>query len=339
MFLRSIASAFPQYRYTQGECWDALIEAGIADQLKPRSLGLMEKVLKGEGGIDARHFALPEIGPVLERDAQQLNEAFEKAAPELSSAALAAALDRAEMNASDLDALFICTCSGYLCPGVTSYVAEQMGLRPDVYLADLVGLGCGAAIPVLRAADGFAAANPTAKIAVIAVEVCSAAFYVNDDPGVLISLCLFGDGASASIWSGENRGRDWRIGSFDTLHVPEQREKIRFINRGGKLCNQLHKSVPGHAADAVAHLRERNGGEGRIIAHSGGRDVIEAIEAKLPGTDLVETRKVLRERGNLSSPSVLVALEHALESADGDAFWLTAFGAGFAAHSAALERS
>jgi len=41
--------------------------------------------------------------------------------------------------------LLICTCTGYLCPGVTSYVAEQLGLRTDVFLQDLVGLGCGAA--------------------------------------------------------------------------------------------------------------------------------------------------------------------------------------------------
>lgn len=335
MFLHSIASAFPPYRYTQAECWDALVDAGVESQIKPRSLSLLEKVLKGDGGIESRHFAVPEIQPVLTRDAQQLNAAFEEAAPALSKAALQKALEKAGLKADELDALFICTCTGYLCPGVTSYVAEQMDMRPDVYLADLVGLGCGAAIPVLRAAHGFAAANPDAKIAVVAVEVCSAAFYVDNDPGVLISLCLFGDGASASIWSAKGGG--WQIGDFDTIHVPAEREKIRFINRGGKLCNQLHKSVPCHAADAVAHLRSRHG-EGRIIAHSGGRDVIEAIEAKLPGTVLVETRAVLKERGNLSSPSVLVALEQALEADKDDSLWLTAFGAGFAAHSASIRR-
>ena len=54
-------------------------------------------------------------------------------------------LDRKEKLPADLDALIICTCTGYLCPGVTSYVSEQLGLRTDAYLQDLVGLGCGAA--------------------------------------------------------------------------------------------------------------------------------------------------------------------------------------------------
>ena len=44
-------------------------------------------------------------------------------------------------------------------------------------------------------------------VAMIAVEISSAAFYIDDDPGVLISLCLFGDGASASIW--EPSKRSW----------------------------------------------------------------------------------------------------------------------------------
>src|SRR5690606_35807451 len=149
---------------------------------------------------------------------------------------------------------FVCTCTGYLCPGVTSHVAERLGLRSDAYLADLVGLGCGAAIPTLRAAQGFLAANPGATVATVAVEICSAAFYADDDPGVLISLCLFGDGAAAAIWRGDGAPGDWQAGHFTTTHRPVEREKIRFVNAGGKLRNKLHRTVPGLAADAVAEL-------------------------------------------------------------------------------------
>jgi hypothetical protein len=35
----------------------------------------------------------------------------------------------------------------------------------------------------------------------ICVEVSSAAMYLDDDPGVLISACLFGDGAGAAVLS------------------------------------------------------------------------------------------------------------------------------------------
>lgn len=340
MFLESIATALPPFRYSQPDCLSALRATPVLKALKPRSQGLLGKVLSnGVSGIQSRHFCVPEIAPVVERDAQELNEFFEQEAPVLAAAALEKSLKDAGIDASGLDALFICTCTGYLCPGVTSHVAEKLGMKSTAYLQDLVGLGCGAAIPMLRSAEGFLASHPGARVATVAVEVCSAAFYADDDPGVLISLCLFGDGAAAAIWSDQDGEDKWQIGHFTTVHRPEQREKIRFVNAGGKLRNQLDKAVPGLAAEAVAELyAQRQFDPDRVLAHSGGRDVIDALESVLPFT-LTETREVLGECGNMSSPSVMFALEKALASANGDKrWWLTAFGAGFAAHACEMWR-
>ena len=63
------------------------------------------------------------------------------------------------------------------------------------------------------------------------------------------------------------------------------------------------------------------------------RDVVESLESVLP-FHLTETREVLRDHGNMSSPSVLFALEKRLAAngPEDHRLWLTAFGAGFAAH-------
>lgn len=342
MYLRSLATAVPPHSYSQEECWNAFNGIGLLESLKPRSASLVEKVLTGgSAGISRRNFALEEIRPVFARNAQELNESFEREAPELAANALLPALQRAGIDATAVDALFVCTCTGYLCPGVSSHLAERAGLRDDVYLADLVGLGCGAAIPMLRAAQGFLSANPRAVVATVAVEVCSAAFYMNDDPGVLISLCLFGDGGAAAVWTAEGEPGGWQAGHFMTTHRPEHRGKIRFVNADGRLRNQLHRTVPDLAADAVAELySKRSVDPDQVIAHSGGRDVVEALEGVLPFT-LTETRDVLRDHGNMSSPAVLFALERRLAEARDDdrRLWLTAFGAGFAAHSCELWRN
>ncbi|HSP42316.1 MAG TPA: 3-oxoacyl-[acyl-carrier-protein] synthase III C-terminal domain-containing protein [Luteolibacter sp.] len=341
MFLQSIATAVPPNAFTQHACWEAMGGDGMLDSLRPRSVDLLRKILTNpDSGIERRHLALDRIEQVFRHDAQSLNESFEREAPQLACEALASALQRAGIEAAELDALFVCTCTGYLCPGVTSHLAEQSGMRPDAYLADLVGLGCGAAIPMLRAAQGYLAAHPGAKIATVAVEVCSAAFFADDDPGVLISLCLFGDGAAAAVWSGNGNDGHWRAGHFTTVHRPENRAKIRFVNAGGKLKNQLHRAVPELAAEAVSGLYEkRTNDPDQVLAHSGGRDVVEAIERRLP-FHLTETREVLRDHGNMSSPSVLFALERRLNGgSSGDSrLWLTAFGAGFAAHACELWR-
>lgn len=341
MYLRSLATAVPPRSFTQKSCWDAMTGGDFLATLKPRSAALLEKILtNGSSGIERRNLVLDSIEESFGHCAEKLNNSFEREAPPLASAALLDALQKSSRVAAEVDALFVCTCTGYLCPGVSSHVAEQTGMRHDVYLADLVGLGCGAAIPTMRAAQGFLAANPQAVVATVAVEICSSAFFANDDPGVLISLCLFGDGAAAAIWTSEGADGDWQAGNFTTTHRPQEREKIRFVNSAGKLKNQLHRAVPGLAAEAVGGLfAQRTADPDQVLAHSGGRDVIEALESVLP-FQLTETREVLRDHGNMSSPSVLFALERRLTAArtEDRKLWLTAFGAGFAAHACELWR-
>jgi alkylresorcinol/alkylpyrone synthase len=340
MFLESIATAVPPHKYTQADCLEALQRSPTTNQLRPGSMRLLKRLLGGGGsGINQRHFCLDELAPIFELDAQELNETFERQDPELAASALTPALEQAGICASQLDALFVCTCTGYLCPGISSYLAENLGMKSSTYLQDLVGLGCGAAIPTLRAAKGFLATHPEAKVATVAVEVCSAAFYADDDPGVLVSLCLFGDGAAAAVWSNDYAPEKWQANHFTTIHQPKSREEIRFVNAGGKLKNKLTKTVPVLAAAAVKSLfQSRHSDPDKILSHAGGREVIEEVEKHLNCT-LNETRSVLSECGNMSSPSVLFALAKALENPKEDRhWWLTSFGAGFAAHAFELHR-
>lgn len=345
MFLHSLASAVPPTSFTQAECWELAGSIGLSDLLRSRSMQLLEKVLTNDSGIAKRHFGAVPIQDIFSRDAEQLNRDFESLAPALGQEALRKALDLVGMSGSDLDALFVCTCTGYLCPGLSSYVAESLGLRPDAYLQDLVGLGCGAAIPTMRSAANYLSAHPDATVAVLPIEICSSAFFVNDEPGVLISLCLFGDGASASIWQGAGHSGTGRLraSEFDTVHRPEHREKIRFVNEQGKLKNKLHRSVPQLAGEAVEQLFARRLATDTIptvLSHGGGRDVIEEITRIFGETQaLTATREILSDYGNMSSPSVLFALErHLARSPDADDLWLTSFGAGFSCHSVSLKR-
>jgi alkylresorcinol/alkylpyrone synthase len=340
MYLQSLATAFPAHSFTQAECFQLLNESSAMAGLRGRSRELLHKVLTGDSGIETRRFCDPDLEKTFGFDAGELHRHFEQHAPRLASEALLKACDLASLKPSGIDALMVCTCTGYLCPGLSSYLSEMLGLRPNAFLQDLLGLGCGAALPLLETARGFLAANSEATVATVAVEISSAAFYLNDEPGVLISLCLFGDGAAAAIWKGTNQGEQLRFHNFQTLHKPEHREKIRFVNAGGRLKNQLHRDVPELAANAVATLFDMRSIEpDHLVSHTGGRDVVEAIERAIPSHKLRETREILRQYGNISSPSVLAALEHSLKTLpNSEHLWLTAFGAGFAAHSGELTR-
>ena len=279
MYLQSLASAVPATAFTQQQCWDIFESSSIRKELKSKTSLLVRKILLGKSGVTKRHFALNNVDTLFDLDAEALNQAFEKEAPALASKALEKALHRANLKPEELDGLFICTCTGYICPGITSHVAESLGMKPSTFLQDLVGLGCGADFPTLRPAAHMLAAHPdqkNLKVAVIAVEVCSAAFFLDNDLGVIISACIFGDGASASIWGQQPGPSGLRASGFDTVHSPEEREFIRFVNSQGKLRNRLHRSVPDRAVRAVASLWDRRpeaSSQDRILSHGGGRDV------------------------------------------------------------------
>jgi len=338
MFLHALATAVPPATFTQPECWGIAERSGVRSRLKKRSMLILHSILKGDHGIDRRHFAMPDIDRVFDRTPDELNHAFRDEAPRLAGRALTEALRRAGVRPGELDALLICTCTGYLCPGLTSYVAEDLGIRPNAILHDLVGLGCGAAIPTLRAASHLLAARPGAIVACIAVEICSAAFYLDDDPGVLVSACLFSDGAAASIWRSTPGTSGARAFDFDSLHLPAERDKLRFEQRNGKLRNLLDRSVPELAAEAVGRLWGERGPRpvSRVVAHPGGRDVLEAIAPVVAPHALGASARTLRDNGNMSSPSVMFALEETLKEGPpgpGGDFWLVSFGAGFSANS------
>jgi predicted naringenin-chalcone synthase len=343
MYLHALATAVPPATYTQQQCWEIAEKSTVRQRLKKRSMLILHTILRGDHGIATRHFAMPDIEHVFDLAPDQLNAAFRAEAPKLAGRALNDALAQAGVRAGELDALLICTCTGYLCPGLTSYVAEQLGLRSNAFLQDLVGLGCGAAIPTLRAVSHLLAAHPEATVACVAVEMCSAAFYLDDDPGVLISACLFSDGAAATIWRGKPGPTGLRCFGFDTVHIPADRDKLRFESRDGKLRNLLDRSVPELAAGAVGQLWQNRGPRpvARVVAHSGGRDVIEALTPVVAPHSLAASVRVLHDCGNMSSPSVLFVLEETLRTAtpgsDGD-FWLVSFGAGFSAHSCRVGR-
>jgi predicted naringenin-chalcone synthase len=345
MYLHSLTTAVPPTCFTQAECYEFAQHPDVRGRLNRRSQLLVQAVLRGDSGIERRHFAVPDVPGVFSYTADQLNEAFRREAPKLAKAALTSALAEAGVEAKDLDVLLICTCTGYLCPGLTSYVAEQLGLRSDALLHDIAGLGCGAAIPTLRTADALLRAQPDATVATVAVEVCSAAFYLDDDPGVLISACLFGDGAAAAIWKSAPGKTGLRCSEFTSHHEPAHRDKIRFEQRQGKLRNLLDGAVPSLAARAVSQLfeseqRRPNGKRiEHIVAHPGGRDVVNALERAVPGYSFDSSRRVLRSYGNMSSPSVLFVLNESLQTdrpkADAD-WWLVSFGAGFSVHGCRL---
>jgi predicted naringenin-chalcone synthase len=112
MFLHALANVVPEQRLTQRECWEILRRSKATGRLRQGSRALLEKILKGDNGIETRHFAVTDLENIFDYDAETLNQAFEREAPVLGEKALRAALAQAGLAANELDALVVCTCTG-----------------------------------------------------------------------------------------------------------------------------------------------------------------------------------------------------------------------------------
>ncbi len=348
MFLLGIGTAVPRSSYTQVECWQALAASRQFRTLQSRSQALLRKVLTNDSGIRQRHFVMSDLTEAFDISPQQQHDRFARHAPLLAHQAAEQALTEAGCQPTAMDAVLVSTCTGSLCPGLTSYLTESLGLNTEVIGLDLVGQGCGAALPNLATAAALLHAGQARRVLSVCVEVCSAAIYLDDDPGVLISACLFGDGAAAVVL-GDTPPNDgfrveWREGF--SLTAPQDRELLRFDIAEGCLRNILRPEVPERAAEHAESLRRRalaNASPHALAAHilhPGGRNVLRALAGRLvlKEEDLKWSAGVLHDYGNVSSPSVLFALERALKNGAPDgSWWMSSFGAGFTCHGALLE--
>lgn len=349
MFINGIGTAVPPNRYVKSDCWKALQASDWFQRLGTRGIAIVRAVLLRDNGIEARHLAVDSLEEVFRIDPDTLHKRFITNAPLLAYRAAHTALEQARLDPMQIDGIVVSTCTGYLCPGLSGYVMEQLGLRSDTQAFDLVGQGCAAALPNLRLANALISSGQCEHVLSVCVEVCSAAMYLDDDPGVLISACLFSDGAGAAVLSHRPRERMRRIvwKDSESLVNPAQRHMLFFEQRNGMLRNILTREVPHLAAehaDQVLQTVLRRAGIGREdirtwIMHAGGRDVLVALENKLGVSKekFCHSAAMLREYGNLSSAFVYFVLQAALEEgAEGGAWWLSSFGAGFSCHGALL---
>ncbi len=350
MYFRGIGCTTPAARYTKAECLTAFERSEWYERLDPRSHWIARSVLQRDNGIEARWLAVHELAEVFTIDPNTLARRFLDNAPELAARAGERALAQADLDGRDIGAVVVSTCTGYVCPGLSGHVVERLGLRADVQAFDLVGQGCAAALPNLQLCRALLASNVCEHVLSICVEVCSAAMYLDNDAGVLISACLFGDGAGAAIVSRrpDRAGRRIEWTDSASLIEPSQRKELMFEQRDGLLRNILTRAVPTlaaeHARSVLGSVLGRCGlNSGDInawIMHAGGRDVLLALERRLElnPADLRYSAAMLREYGNLSSAFVYFVLEAALaDGAPGGWWWLSSFGAGFSCHGALLK--
>ena len=336
----SIGRATPALRLTQAE---SVEYAGYSsDRIRRIFLN---------AGIAYRHFYL-EKPPSPDETSDELNQRYLDGAMETGCQAVQSCLEAAGVSPRDVDLLAVCTSTGYVCPDIGSRLVKPVGLRPDVQRAPMTGLGCAGALPALQRACDFVEAHPGRIALVLAVEICSACYFVDDTLETVVGNAICADGASAILLrsGSEAASRYPRIVDFQSLLAAEHLALVGLAHRNGKLRIVLGAEVPELAFSliqgALTPLLARHGlrqSDLRFwVVHPGGSKVLDVVQKQLDLTDadLRFARTVLRNYGNMSSPTVMFVLEEVSQNGDprpGDWGVMTALGPGMAAEVALLQ--
>lgn len=345
--IASLSVVAPPFALGQAQSLEHLLRH-YSGKLKPRSMSIIRKLF-AHPGILKRHFAIDDVDSFLTESPDRRIARFNRWAVELSEKAILNALANAGLTVNSMTGLVVNTCTGYICPGISTYLIEKLGLRRDMKVYDLVGSGCGGAIPNLEVAGSLVKNSAEGVVVSVSVEICSATFQMGDDLSLLISNALFGDGASAAVlW---NRSSGLELIASASYYVPEDRDAIRYVHKNGQLHNQLSTNLDDLVRKAVSQvvvklLKPVSLSVADIkhwALHTGGEKIINAVkdEIGLSETQLNPTRRILAEYGNMSSPTVWFVLNEILQEGIESGEWcvMAAFGAGLSAHAYLLRKS
>ena len=299
-------------------------------------------------GIVRRNFVRPFEWYVEHRDWRDRAEAYVDCASGLFIAAAEAALARADIAADDIDIVVTISSTGIATPSIDARVATKLGLRANTTRVPVFGLGCAGGVSGLGIASRLARAEPGKNVLLVAVELCSLAFRFDQASKTeLIAAALFGDGAAAVVLrADDNEAGVARVGAAAEHTWPDTLDIMGWtvdpVGFGVVLSPALPRFLEQHLAEPAESFTAAmglNGTRPQPICHIGSTKVLAAMETAL-GLNcgaLANERAVLRGHGNMSSPSVLFVLAHALEKGLSGPAVLSALGPGFTASFVAAE--
>jgi alpha-pyrone synthase len=259
-------------------------------------------------------------------------EIYAREAPELALKAIAKLPDLGEPTH-----IVVASCTGFVAPGIDQIIARRLGLAGTVERVLIGFMGCYAAVPALRTARHIVRSQPGARVLVVTVELSSLHHQEEMDLEPLLMGAQFGDGAAAAIVTDAEPGLSLGDGISAALEDSDELITWRIGDTGFHM--RLSGEVPGRIAaalaDPVVQSRITNGQvpseiEGWAV-HAGGRSILDAVEKglHLAPTALDESREVLRMCGNMSSSTLMFALERIMRRKPASGVAL-AFGPGLA---------
>ncbi len=361
-FITAIGTANPENKFSQSTIADFMVRAMHMDDEDARRLRALFRMT----GIETRHSVIADYGRADEYDFYSNTKNFEpvpstgtrlllyrQKALMLSVAAINQCFNKvSNFDKKSITHLIVVSCTGMYAPGLDIDLVKALGLPTNTQRLCINFMGCYAAFNGLKQADIICQSDTKAKVLVVCTELCSIHFQNENTDDNLLANALFADGSAALlVESSPRKGLNLKPVSFYCDLAPEGDQDMAWtvgdlgfemrlssyvpdvIQRGIKtLTHSLLDQISYDLAD-VSYF----------AIHPGGKKILEVIEQELNLTkeQNKSAYEVLRQYGNMSSPTVLFVLQDVCKNLDGvddrKKILSFAFGPGLTLESMVLE--
>jgi predicted naringenin-chalcone synthase len=328
----------------QRELWDGF----FAQHYAGPAYALAERIF-ANAGVRTRQAA---VNPTLEDVSgwstdRRMRRYLTEALP-LGKEAAERALSAAGLGADEIGLFVVCSCTGYVTPGLDILLARDLAMAPDTQRLFVGHMGCYAAIPGLGAAGDFVAARGRPALLLCAELTSLHAQPATADTQQIVAHALFSDAAAAVVVvPGGSQGYALRevAAATDTSTADHMTWDVTDLGFRMGLSPRVPQVLSRHVRDLVTGLLARHGAtlgdvDGWAV-HPGGPRILNVVERELalPPEALAASRGVLSAYGNCSSPTVLLILNELTRRPDPPRRVVTlAFGPGLTLYAALLER-
>ncbi|MCZ6765236.1 MAG: type III polyketide synthase [Alphaproteobacteria bacterium] len=338
----ALARATPPYVFKQAD-----IKAAVSERLIDLipNIGRLLPVYDNVG-VDTRYSCVPMDWYYEPHDFGERNDIYAENALKLLEQVTTELLAKADLEPSAVDTLITISSTGITTPSLDARLIQNLGMRDDVQRIPVFGLGCAGGVTGLGQAAHMASSKPGSVVLLLVVELCALTFQLTDlSKTNIVALALFGDGAAGALLGSELDGpavlgwgehlwpntldiMGWDIGK-DGFKVLLRRDLPDFVRK------ELPAPLNAYLDRYGLSLSDFDG----FVTHPGGPKILDALEdlLDLSRGDLHHARSVLRDYGNMSSPTVLFILMEMLAANEGRRHLLSAMGPGFTASFAHIE--
>lgn len=250
------------------------------------------------------------------------NRFYLKEAPLLAAKAAVKVLT--EKSRQSVTHLITVSCTGIGAPGPDIELVKLLQLPRDVHRLAINFMGCYAAITALKQAKAICEADKDAKVLVVALELCTLHFQKTKLPDLLMANALFADGAAAVVVEANpmESGLHLELQDFYCDLLPEGEGDMSWMPGHFGFDMRLSTYIPDLIQGGMHQLLKRVELAFELsptlplyyALHPGGKKILQVLQ-QLLNVDkeaLSHSYSVLRQHGNMSSPTVLFVLESLL---------------------------